>query len=594
MTTTERAYEYIHGCHIPYLEDGTDAVIVKVHMHEPDGTVVPKLKLEDKLIRPYWLTKPQCRNHEFKKEWELVKNLDRYDVPNYRLEDELSNSLNGPTYGRSRRRGLTDLCSSPYVYGADMHIECLLKKKYQVEFAKSGKSITKTTSGFLDIETDMFDGKGHTPNIISVTHENKVYTAILDKFFVMPNGDGTFRRGNLEEFKILAKETLDHHILELLTEHTKKHKKSPLLKRLAASPFEYEYYIGETPLSLIQWIFSKIHENKTDFIGIWNLDFDIPKIMNEIKNSGARWEDIFCPPELPKKYRYVKYARDEKEAADIYKKWHWLHATSYSQFIDSMCLYRILRTVKGIETGGMSLDNVLKGNDLGGKLTFKDDDPATDDMSGADWHRHMQRNEAYKYIMYNQFDVISIQLMEWKNDDLGSMNVLGGISRLCKWTRQTRKVSDALYFDALEAEEPMVTASPGSKDVMFTKYDALMQKVGGAVLRPERTTNIGLRIFSDRPDIVTFLHNFVSDVDFTGMYPNADVVANISKETKISSAVQIEGFSKGATQNFYSLMISVHENAVLIGSTYFNLPTYETMDSKFETYLKGNREFAPR
>lgn len=579
-------FEWIHACHVPTLPDGTEALIIKTHRHI-GNRIVPALKIETKLDRDFYITKPEARNHKFKKEWELIKNLNRYVVPNYKLGEELNKALNNSvSKGNSpKRNNITQLCSSPYVYGADVHIECLLKKKYQDAFITSGLKPTKTTSGMFDIETDMVEGNGDDPNIITVTHENKVYTAILEQFFMVKQSDGQFRKGNLEEFKEFSKNTLDHHINELLQKHVQKHPRSTLLKRVQETPFEYFYYIGKTTIDIIKWIFSKIHENKTDFLGIWNLDFDIPKILASIKKSNCTYEEIFCPPDLPKKYHYVKYDRDEKkETADIYKRWHWLHTTGYSQFIDSMCLYRILRTVSGLETS-MSLDDILKVNDLGGKLTFKDDDPKTEDLANADWHRYMQKNEAYKYIAYNQFDCISMQLMEWKNDDLGSMFILGGVSRLCKWTKQTRKVSDALYFDALE--ENMVTASPGPEEAQYTEFDKLTPKIGGAVLRPERTTEIGLQIFSDKPDIVTYLHNFVNDSDFSGMYPQSSMVCNISKETKISTAVQIEGFSQTGTQNFYSLMIALQENAILIGSTYFNLPGYDTMDASFSEYLNN-------
>ena len=578
-------HEFIHACHVPSKDDRPDIVIVKTHRHDENGNVVPALKIESKLYRTFYTTKPQAQNHEFKKEWELMTNLEKHIVLNHELESSLDRILNGVSFGRRRPKRLNELCASPYVYGVDIHIESLIKRKYQVDFEKSGLKPTKTTSGMFDIETDLVTGEGNDPNIITVTHENKVYTAILERFFVVKQPDGSFLRGDLEEFKNFSKQTLDHHIHELLVAHVVKNKKSKLLKKVMAEPFEYFYYIGKTPLDLIKWIFKQIHMNKTDFLGIWNLDFDIPKVLSTIKKEGASYEDIVCPPEIPKQYRYVKYSRDEKkDAPDIYKKWHWLHATGYSQFVDSMCLYRILRTVKGLESGGMSLDNILKINDLGGKLTFKNDDPITEELSGADWHRYMQKNEAYKYIVYNQFDCISMQLMEWKNDDLGSMYILGGVSRLCKWTRQTRKVADALYFDALE--EGMVLASPGSEEVMNAGPDSIMKKVGGAVLRPERTVDMGLHIFSDKPDIETYLHNFGNDVDFSGMYPNSSVVCNISKETKVSTAIQIEGHTKTGTQNFYSLGISIPENSVLMGSHYFNLPGYDKIDDAFSKYLK--------
>lgn len=569
--------EYIHGCTIPKMFDGSDAVVVKTLRHMEDGTVVPRLVTIDKPRRSFYVTKPNCRNNELKREWELTTNLDRYDVYNYQMTDVLSKALSDGRYtgGGNGYQSLRKLCDSPYVYGADIDIETLIKHKFMKTFEESGKSPAPLTTGFFDIETDVLHGEGDSPNIITVTHENKVYTAILETFFVVKNPDGSYRRGDLEEFKTLSKETLDVHIAELLNDHVKKNPKSQLKQIVASKPFEYYYYVGKTTLELIQWIFGAIHKNKTDFLGIWNLDFDIPKIMNAIKAAGARYEDIFCPPDLNSKYRYVKYQRDEQVTDSIYKLWHWLHATGYSQFIDSMCLYSILRTVAGGES--MKLDDILISNDLGGKLTFKDDDPATEHLSGMDWHRHMQKNEAYKYIIYNQFDCISLQLMEWKNNDLSSMAVLGGISRLCKWTRQTRKIADSFYFYGLAVGKVM--ASPGQ--TMEDKFDDLIKKVGGAVLRPERTTGIGMRVFSDRPDIITMLHPFTGDVDFSGMYPNCTITGNISKETKISCGLEISGMSHQALWAYYSLSVSLRENAVLIGSTYYGLSGYSEMNEKF-------------
>ena len=576
--------EFIHACHIPKLNDGTDAVVVKAYRHFEDGSITPVLITIDKPERYFWVTKPGKRNHEFKKERESFENLDKYRVHNYRLADELNKVLNGD-FGRQRYQSIAKLCNSPYVYGADVSIETLIKHAFQTKFEKSGLKPVTLTTGFLDIETDAKHIGKKQPNIITVTHENKVYTAILDTFLTVKQPDGSFQRGNLNEFIEFSKKTLDYHINELLTDHIKKNPKSDLKKRVENNPFEYFYYTGSTILELVTWIWQQIHKNKTDFLGVWNIDFDIPIILNIIKENNASYEDIMCPPDLNSRFKYVRYQRDEKQVDSIFKKWHWLHATSYSQFIDSQNLYSILRTVKGKEIS-MKLNDILQINDLGGKLTFKDDDPETENMSEIDWHRYMQKNESYKYIVYNQFDCISLQLMEWKNNDISSMTILGEVSQLCKWTRQTRKVADSFYFNSLELG--MVTASPGQN--MMTEFDKLIKKVGGAVLRPERTFGIGMRIFSDRPDIVTMLHLMTGDVDFSQQYPTATIVGNISKETKISCGISIEGMSREDTLDYYSLIIGMRENAILIGQKYYNLDGYESMEEKFSNYLKSQNE----
>jgi len=572
--------EWIHACYVPRLPDGTDAVVAKVHRHKEDGTVVPALVVYDKPHRSFYVTKKQFQTHPLKKEWERVDRLDRYETPNYLLAENLAKALD-PTSLNRRYTSVAQLSNSPYVYGADIHIETLIKHKMMTQFEASGLRPTPITTGFFDIEKDVTGSLDGKTNIITVTHENQVFTAIHEQFLTVRQPDGTFRPGNLEEFIDFSKSTLNHHISVLLEDYAKKNPKSHVPRQVEQTPFEYHYYVGKTSLDLIAWIFRQIHQMKTDFIGIWNLSFDIPEILNEIKTSRVRFEDILCPPELAQKYHYVRYTPDEKETDNIFKKWHWLHAASYSQFVDSQNLYSILRTVKGKEVT-MKLNDILQVNDLGGKLTFKDDDPETENLSDLDWHRYMQRNEAYKYIVYNQFDCISLQLMEWKNNDLSSMVVLGGTGRLAKWTRQTRKVADALYFDALEAG--LVTASPGQ--TMVTAFDELIDKVGGAVLSPERTFDLGWRVFTDMPHIVTMLHPFTNDVDFSGMYPTVTIAANISKETKISTGIEINGLNRDATQMYYSLIISPRENAVQIGQDYFGLPGYRDMEDRFAAYLK--------
>ena len=552
------AKEHIHSC---YTKHNTgDAVIVKTHEYYDDGTVRPGLDIIQDPKRSFYISKKGIQQtHKYKKEWEELKNLDRYDCYNYELESKIYEVLNG--YPSRRYQSLASLCDSPYIYGADVHIESLIKQKYITNFEKTGAKPTAITTGLLDIETDIVNGNGTDPIVISVTHENKVFTAILESFFVLRDGNGGRTNCTLEELKVLCN--------SVLKEHIDKHN------------FTFEYYIGKTYIDLVRWIFQKIHENKTDFLGIWNLDFDIPKIMDVIKDNNIPYEDIMCHPSIPKHLRKVNYIRDNsKNVEHITKKWHWLECTGYSQFVDSMCLYSILRTAKGKETS-YSLDNILKVNKISdGKLKFKDD-PNLANLSSTDWHRYMQKYKPYEYIIYNQFDCMSIQLMEWKTNDLTTMAALGGITRLSKWPRQTRKVADSFYTYCLG--KGLVTASAGTN--MMTEFDQLVGKVGGAVLRPERTRGAGLHIFSDMPYLETMLHGFVSDVDFSAQYPTCSDILNQSRETKLFTALDIDSHVRTSTQRYFSLITSIPDNATFICNDYYSLPNYEQIDELFTSLL---------
>lgn len=569
---------FVHSCHVRTKNPDGDAVVVKEYVWHPDGRVTPELRWIENPQRRFFVTKKMYRTHSEKKEAELLDRVESYSVPNHMLEVELFRQLEG--YYPRRRPKLRELCDSPYVYGADIDIQTLIKAKYKEDFAKSGAAPVQVTTGFFDTETSMHPGTLNQLTIASITHENKVYTAVLRRVFykMLPNGtrvDGTVE--DLAEFSRTILQPEIDRTFQLKGLREQKHKNN----------FEFHYHIAESSAELLQWIFSRQHENRTDFVGVWNIDFDVGKVvLPTLKEAGIPAEDVLCPPELPPRFRSVKYARDEKQVDHFTKKWHWLHTTSYSQWYDAQCLYSNLRTVIGKEVS-YALDYILKRNGVGGKLYFKDL-PDLDHLSGAEWHRKMQTDYPYHYIVYNQWDVVSLQLMEWKNQDVASMYLLSEMSSIAKYTRQTRKAADQLYFAWLKRGR--VLASAGTS--MVGPYDHLIPKVGGAVLRPERVDYSGMNALREAPHIRTMIHIMVNDVDFTGMYPNTAMGCNVSKETKLSTVLGVnlpsanDNQKQRAVEEVFSCMVSPHENAVYIGRTFFGLPGYQQMGDLFEEELK--------
>ena len=161
------------------------------------------------------------------------------------------------------------------------------------------------------------------------------------------------------------------------------------------------------------------------------------------------------------------------------------------------------------------------------------------------------------------------------------MSSLIGTSHLMNYTRQTRKLSDSFYFYCLETQD-RVFASAGTD--MVTDYDKLVGKTGGAVLRPENTHGVGLHILTDKPNIETMVHAWNDDIDFSALYPNLNDAYNISKETKLSTAVQIEGHTKAGTQRYHSLLGGITANSVLIGERYYGLGNYTTVGDIYKLY----------
>ncbi len=579
MNTTKPIRQWLHSCYVNKLPDGSDAVVVSELVHNADGNVVPELTVIKKPKRAFYITKPQYRNHNEKKEIEDLDKLDTHYVYNCELEREIFHVLNG--YYPNSYVKLKELCASPYLYGADISIETLIKSKYKDSFTKSGKTISPPSVGFLDIERSVLSGNAAEITVVSLTHENTIYTAILRHSFFTIDAAGNHIPAKLDDLITLSNNILDPMITKVLTSDKG-------LTQYKTKQFKFEYYLGDTELDLIRWIFARLHENKTSLVGVWNLNYDIPAIIDLLKKAKVPLEDVFCPPELDPKYRKVYYRFDDSVTAHPTDKWHWLHCTSYSQFYDAMSLYSKLRTVVGKESS-YKLDDILEKNGLGGKLHFTDllD---MDNLSKIDWHRQMQSRYPLHYIVYNQWDVISLQLMDWKNNDARSMLLLSDYTSLSKYVNQTRKVADTLYVEWIKKNRVLGTTSSN----MRSPYDAEIGTVGGAVLSPHRLAYNGLNVLTEAPHHKTQLHAYVSDLDFTAFYPTAAQAGNISKETKLSTVLYITGESvekhftpKAAVQAFFSYIITPQSNAVNLGCEFFGLPDFKEMLTRFNTKDTG-------
>jgi hypothetical protein len=569
--------------HSTYLKTNTgDAVVVREYDYST-GTPIPKLTVIENPQRRFGITKEKYRTHKFKKEFEYLDKLDLFTVPNHQLELELCKQTKG--YYPKRRESLSELCNNPYVYGADIHIETLIKNSYMEGFAASGHKPVELKTGFLDVETSVSEKNYRELIVMSVTHENTIYTAIhKDVFVVKCPTTGDLIPGNIDELRRLSNSILEPNIDDAFN-------RSKALKRMQDKKvFKSEYFVGNTQTEMIKWIFSHIHNNKTDFMGIWNIDYDLNVIYESLTKENKETDrdvikDVFCSPDLQDKFKFVRYAQDRKEVDHITQKWHWLHCTSYTQMYDAMCLYSSLRTVSGKEVS-YKLDHILKKNGMGGKLTFPNL-PNLENLSSIGWHRAMQAEYIYEYIVYNQWDVISLQLMEWQNKDATSMYLLSEQTSLSKYTRQTRKAADKTYFRWLK--DGKMLASTGSD--MTTEFDIKIPAIGGAVLRPEQMVG-GLNLFEEDPTRTTMIDAYVNDIDFTGMYPNTGIGCNVSKQTKLNTVYAITDKDNNtlSVERLFSGLISIPENAHMIGTTYFNLPSFTQMRDLFEHHLANENK----
>ena len=553
MSEEPYARQFVHSCYMRRPQEDRDAVVIKEYIYptKETKTPVPNIRIIENPKRQFAITKPQFRTHNEKREWENLDRVDWYTTYNKDMTENVYRALYGKLpYGHVRQKKLDN---SPYIYGTKIGIETLIHHRYTEDLNKIDYKPVSPTVGMLDIETSVLSDDNGKIIIITTTHENKVYTAILREFLTYKNEDGEVVEGSLQTLRNMSENVL-HDTIQTYG-------------------FEFYYHIADTPQELIFWIMKNIHENHTDFIGIWNIDFDIPKILNTLNQENIPLEDVFSHPDVPEAFRYAEYRPDNSTNAQHFtRKWHWLNTTGTAQFYDAMCLYSILRVHEGLKQS-YSLDAILQAHGIGEKLKFKGDIPDVAYMSNIDWHRYMQEKKPYEYIIYNQYDAMSLQILEWSINDVNAVYLLVGDTHMRDFNKQSRMAGDVFHFECLKLGKVIGTIG----EEMVGKYDHLIPKDGGAVLRPERTHELGMKALADMPHVITMLHPFTGDLDFSQMYPTAIICANLSRETKKSALIRVESFDQGHPQEISSKMGSPVENAQSIGSTYLGLPAYTEM-----------------
>lgn len=444
---------YIHGEYIRNVGGDKDHCAYVACLKDlKDGKSY--LKIIDNPEQAVYVTKPQYRVNTAKKELEEKSRLDMYRTKCNHIHDTLWNAINNPGRWKTPPGYIhpKKMLSSPYVYGADIDFGVILKIAYKK--ANGNQMPLSYNVGLLDIETDV----NGTNQIILIT---------------FMNGDGQTFVAILKEFY------LDHTIEEAqkLWMKVEKDLKSKLNKKgLAAyeqsGGININFHICENEVELLKWTFNNIHACKPDFIGIWNMDYDIPYILKRCEFRNIDPKSLFCSSEIPYKYQECRYKPDKGKKGDhIVDRWHWLHCTSYTRWVDMMTLYGRLRKAKPREPS-YKLD-AIGGKEIGtGKLAFGE---------GED-HFTMQRFHQVEYTVYNIVDVLIMRIMELKNNDVRNMMMLIGVSTLDCFAHQSVQLKNKFY-DYLDGKN-CVPAAIG--DPIDDKWDYLIKNKGGAVLSPDK------------------------------------------------------------------------------------------------------------
>jgi hypothetical protein len=542
MTTKEIDHREIRfAIHIPEGKNNPDLHYVKQQIYYKDGTHEPKAFLVKDFKRPIWITKQRYRNHKDFKETEYLERVDELMTTQSNIDRTIANYLNVPHLANNRK----ELLKSPYIYGYDISSTAYMK---YLNLKKNNYMQNPYTYAVFDIEVNVSDTK-NSPNptredgyiiLASLAMKEKdvykIYIVCHKKFY----ND----KSATEKVKEKIKQRLPH-----------------------ITNFELTLKIFDNEVDMLKTIFKVANDWAPDFLAIWNMNFDIPYILDRLKYHNVDPRHVLCDTSIPFEYRVCKYKKGTQKkitSSGVVKpipvslQWHTLFLTAKFYVIDAMCTYRLLR-ITSPEKPSYSLDYILKLEKISdGKLKLEE----AKEHTGLAYHYYMQREHKEEYIVYNIYDCVSIIELEEKIKDLPyTLPSAASFTDFWYFNRNPKKIVDSFFDFALQEGRVIGNAPSNSKvdskddeeDIEIDnensdedeegkeEYDTLSLRGWIVALKQNYLIPDGLKCFNDLPNLKTNIRAMVYDSDVTSAYPNAGRAANVSKETTFRELIRIEG-----------------------------------------------------
>lgn len=533
--------------------DTDDLLTVKEYLHYPDGRVEPNLRFIENYDRSFYITKQEFRDHESKKEFEEMFKLEEYKCTQATMINKAKRVLKDY---KSRR--LAEVNNSPYIYGTDITTPVLLHYEYNKKWPELNTSSTLTV---LDTETSVLDDDEH---IIcgSITHRDKAYLVVLSSFI---------NNFDLSTVKDLIQEKFTQYVGDIQKKRN----------------IKLEIDIVDSPGQIVVNLYKKQHQWQTDFLGFWNMSFDMNKMIIALNRENIPKELVFSDPRVPNEYKYFHWKEDQlikmkaggktlsKHVADL---WHAVTTPSSFYHVDLMCTYKRLRVGKK-QKNSYSLDSILSEEKIGvQKLKFE----AAEGLSGLDWHTCMQTEHQIEYLVYNIFDCISVELLDEKTKDISrGLRANADISEIHKLNSNPKRLSDALYFTLYEKGRIIGSVS----EEMREELDDLTPSLNGWViaLAAELQEETGKKLIKEYPNQNTNIITHAFDIDIQSAYPTFGSILNISKGSSRYEVYKIDGLSEQETREVGINLSGIKVNAMDLAQKLYSFPSN---DQLLEEFLK--------
>lgn len=304
-----------------------DIHLIKEVKHMPDGTHVPNKRILFNYKRPYWITTEANRNHVEKKEYEKRSRVKEHTSTQTQLVNEVARKLRMNPGGNLR---LSMVNKSPFVYGTDVSAATIIKERYLEAFPDT---FTPYAVAALDFETDM-STKEELPIMGVFSFKKKARLTCHQKMISHIRDPKKAFWDACSKMQTTDGRTVEEHLKERGLWHN------------------VELEICKDNLEVVSKLTDAAHLWSPDIVSIWNMDFDVSKMMQTFEAYGVNPYDYLSDPIIPREFRQSEYIPGQpyKKKADGSQtpvppvdRWNTLKTASSWYVLCAMCSYKKLR-----------------------------------------------------------------------------------------------------------------------------------------------------------------------------------------------------------------------------------------------------------
>ena len=503
--------------------------------------IIPEPKVE------IYFEKPEIRNHTYNKSYERIENLIKKTVKYKDIIFEIANDMGDigrakiqNCFATGNYQGLQEMYMYPYVYGADYDVRSLYRYKWLHQMENDKPKIL--TKGFMDIEVDSLEAPGmadpsYCPidmvTVIDMNNKQSYTFALIDvgcKEKDMSKMSSEQKEKELKRREMYANriKTQDYYFEnkeELINEAHKMFDESyPGMK--------YNVYFYRDEKKMLVHLFQLINKLKLDFLGVWNISFDIPFIMERLKMFNLDPAEVICPKEFPIKQCYFK---KDTINFQVKNKSDFFHVSSYTIYFDQMINYAAIRK-GGQELRSNKLTYIANKELKDEKLDYSEDGDI----------KTLSYNNWLKYFLYNIKDVLLQYGIENKVSDVDTYYLTSyrNMTPYESEFKQTVKLRNVQYNSFAKqglvpgeninkfiynAQESEVTDDDDDEDDdKKTKFE------GALVGDPNLIDKFGVELFGEKTNSI---FKYSIDMDMSRFYPSCIAAMNIEPSCLIFKVI---------------------------------------------------------